>query len=179
MLFAAANTAACARNAGRQPSFVSVRAYSSSVNTLAPSPSASPAQVGVKFERMEVHGVPQLLGVTPLPVAEHTPPERTEALWRGKWNLCVRRKFTASLVGRTSAVRVALQPGDSVAVALKTRSAMQAAMTERKNRVIRLAGEAHTGPRCARPGVRSASNGGYGLSVSTWGSRGRLVLRVA
>ena len=76
----------------------------------------------------------------------------------------VRRKFTASLVGRTSAVRVALQPDDSVALALNTSSA---ATTERKNRVIRLAGETHTRPRCARPGVRSASNGGYGLSVST------------
>ena len=80
MLFAAANTAACARNAGRQPSDVSVRAYSSSVNTFALSASESPTQDGVKLLSSDVHGALQLVVVTPLPEAEQAPPERTEAL---------------------------------------------------------------------------------------------------
>ena len=79
-MFDAANVVACVKNAGRQPFDVSERAYSSSVNTLAPSARESPTQEGVKLARSEVQGVPQLVGVTPLPDAEHAPPGRTEAL---------------------------------------------------------------------------------------------------
>jgi hypothetical protein len=129
VLFAAANTAACARNAGRQPLDVSVRAYSSSVNTFAPSPSASPTQVGVKLLRSDVHGALQLVGVTPFPEAEQAPPERTEALWG--WSGVRSHPTTGhSTAGRTSDVRVALQPADSVAAALELRSKRLAAATQ-------------------------------------------------